>query len=507
MKINLIEYFERTVDLFPDKLAISDNTSSLNFKDLEQKAQFLAMQISSKYKLHNKPIAVYLPKTNDSILTFIATLYSGNCYAPLDTKNPINRIESILKVLNPLCIITNNNYIENLKKCDLKIQIINLDELDFDNHVDINFNYQKCIDTDPAYIIHTSGSTGVPKGVVISHRSIFDYINWAIDTFNITENEVIGNQAPFIFDNSTLDIYLMMFTGATLYLIPEQMFMFPAKLLDFVEINKINFIFWVPSVLINVANLKLLDSIKIQSLKKVLFAGEVMPTQHLNYWIQNLHKDVLFANLYGPTEITVDCTFYIIDRVIHDDEVLPIGKPCRNSDILILNEKNNLCKTEELGELCVRGSSIALGYWNNFERTNSVFIQNPLNKSFPEKIYRTGDIVFTNKKNEIIFVGRKDFQIKHLGYRIELGEIEHSILSVFNSINACVLYDQSKSEIVLIYESGLEIPVTEFRIKLNKVLSKYMIPTRYIKMDNLPLTTSGKIDRVFLNKKIIENYF
>lgn len=502
MKINIIEYFERTVGLFPDKLAISDGTSQLNFIELQQKAEFIAVHILKNHKSINRPIAIYLPKNHDAIISFIAALYSGNCYAPIDTKNPINRVKSILNNLDPLCIITNNSYIENIKKCNLHIDIINLDALEFETIENVNFKYQNCIDTDPAYIIHTSGSTGVPKGVVISHRSIFDYINWAIDTFNITQNEVIGNQAPFIFDNSTLDIYLMIFAGATLYLIPEQMFMFPAKLLNYIEKYQINFIFWVPSVLINVANLKLLDSIKVPSLKKVLFAGEVMPTLHLNYWIKNLNKDVLFANLYGPTEITVDCTYYIVNRLFRDDEVLPIGKPCRNSDILILNKENNLCQTNEQGELCVRGSSLALGYWNNFEKTNSVFVQNPLNNSFPEKIYRTGDIAFVNKQGEIIFVGRKDLQIKHLGYRIELGEIEQSILSIFGSINVCVLYDQLKNEIVLVYESAHEIPIIEFRKKLINVLSKYMIPTKYIKIDQLPKISSGKIDRNILKNLI-----
>jgi non-ribosomal peptide synthetase component F len=278
--------------------------------------------------------------------------------------------------------------------------------------------------------------------------------------------------------------------------------MFPAKLLGFLEVNKINFIFWVPSVLINVANLKLLDSIEITSLRKVLFAGEVMPTKHLNYWIHSLDKDIIFANLYGPTEITVDCTYYIIDRVYKDDEVLPIGKPCRNSDVIVLNEQNVVCKTNEYGELCVRGSSLALGYWNNFEKTNAVFVQNPLNQSYPENIYRTGDVVFTNEMDEIIYVGRKDRQIKHLGYRIELGEIEHIILSTFEAINACVTYNDKTKELVLYYESTNEIPVKEFRVKLASVLSKYMIPTKYIKMDHLPLTISGKIDRVLLEKEI-----
>lgn len=507
MKINLIEYFERTVELYPDKLAVCDDNSFLSFKELEHKAKSIAIHISAKYDSINKPIAIYLPKNNDSIVSFIATLYSGNCYVPLETKNPINRIQSILQVLKPLCIITNNRFLANLKKCELGFDIINLDEIYFESKIETKFNYNKCIDTDPAYIIHTSGSTGIPKGVATSHKSIIDRIKWKIDTFAITKNEAIGNQFPFVFDGSTTDIYLMVFTGASLYLIPEKMFIFPANLLNFIVKHQINFIFWVPSVYINIANLKLLNSIKIPSVKKVLFGGEVMPTASLNYWIHCLNKDVLYANIYGPTETTILCTCYIVNRKFRDDEVLPIGKALRNTDILLLNEENKLCEIKEKGELCMRGSSIALGYWNDFEKTDSVFVQNPLNNSFPEKIYRTGDIVFINEKDEYIFVGRKDFQIKHLGYRIELGEIEHSVLSNFSSINACVLYDHSKGEIVLIYESGNNIQISEFRNKLIALLSKYMVPTRYIKIDKLPLTISGKIDRVNLNIKLCNNGF
>lgn len=502
MKINLINYFEDTVRLFPEKLAISDSTSFLKFKELQQKAKALAQYISKNENVINAPIAVFLPKTNDAIISFLAILYSGNIYAPIDTKSPIDRNKGILQGLKPIKIITNSDFIDKLKECDLNIDIINIDELDYNDIEDFEFNYKKCIDTDPAYIIHTSGSTGKPKGVAICHRSIIDYISWAIETFQVSEKECIGNQAPFIFDNSTLDIYLMLFTGASLYLIPEEFFIFPAKLLVFLNTNKINFVFWVPSVLIHIANLNLLESIQIHSVKKVLFAGEVMPVKHLNHWIHNLKKDVLFANLYGPTEITVDCTYYIVDRVFENNEVLPIGKPCRNSDVIILNKKNDLCKIGESGELCVRGTSLALGYWNDILKTETVFVQNPLNNSFPEKIYRTGDIVYLNDSSEIYFVGRDDNQIKHLGYRIELGEIEHSILTVFNDINAVVEYNFLKNEICLFYEYSHDIGIAEFRTKLSCVLPKYMIPTKYFKIDSLPLTSSGKIDRVSIKNLI-----
>ena len=234
----------------------------------------------------------------------------------------------------------------------------------------------------------------------------------------------------------------------------------------------------------------------------MLFGGEVMPPKHLSYWVKNLDKNVVYGNMYGPTEITGTCVCHIVDDTFNENESLPIGKPCRNTDILILNEKDELCKVGEKGELCVRGSSLAIGYWNNFEKTNSVFVQNPLNKSVPERIYRTGDIAFLNEKDEYIYIGRKDFQIKLSGYRIDLGEIEHCILGVFDTINAGVFFDKEKNEIVLVYESENEISIKDFRLKLAHVLSKHMIPTRYIKMDILPKSTTGKIDRALLNKNI-----
>lgn len=505
MKINLIEFFESTVNSFPGKVALVDANSELKFDGLRQMAKSIAAQISKNNRSLNRPIAVYLPKSNEAIATFIGTMYSGNCYAPLDTKNPINRVKTIIEALNPSCIVTNTKYLGIIEKCDLNISVINIDEVDYKKDKDLEVNYEKCIDTDPAYILHTSGSTGVPKGVVISHRSIIDYISWVVEAFDITENEIIGNQTPFIFDMSTLDIYLMIFKGATLYLIPEQKFIFPATLLEYINTHKINLIFWVPSVLVNIANLKLLDSIKLPSVKKVLFGGEVMPPKHLSYWISNLNREVVYGNLYGPTEITGTCVCYIVDETFNDDESVPIGKPCRNTDILVLNEDDELCKVGENGELCVRGSSLALGYWNNFEKTNAVFVQNPLNKSVPERIYRTGDIVYLNENGELIYIGRKDFQIKLFGYRIDLGEIEHTILTAFVTINAGVFFDKAKSEIVLIYEADKEISVRDFRIKLSQVLSKHMIPTRYIKMDSLPKSPSGKIDRSYLNDQINTN--
>lgn len=408
-------------------------------------------------------------------------------------------MKSIIDNLEQPLIITSDDYMENLRAAGVdSSSIINIrqaydETADYEEELVSTFS-EPLIDTDPLYIIYTSGSTGIPKGVVVPHRGVIDYIDWATECFDISSQEIIGSQAPFTFDNSTLDIYLCLATGATLVLIPEQHFSFPVKLMEYVAAQNINFIFWVPSVMINVANTRALDHVQVNSLRKILFAGEVMPNRHLNYWRSQL-PDSLFANLYGPTEITVDCTYYIVNKSFDDNDKLPIGFPCRNTDVLILTDDNRLAAIGEQGEMCVRGSSLALGYWNNPDRSAEVFIQNPLNQSYFDRIYRTGDYVYCNDEGEIIFLGRKDAQIKHLGYRIELGEIETALLSLEGINNSCVLYNKAKQEITMFYEGEEGMTKATIRKNLVTLLPKYMIPTKIHKLDQMPMNKNGKIDR------------
>jgi non-ribosomal peptide synthetase component F len=257
---------------------------------------------------------------------------------------------------------------------------------------------------------------------------------------------------------------------------------------------EISFIFWVPTIMVNIANLGLLGSADLGKLKKIFFAGEVFPTKHLNVWRKHL-PEALFVNLYGPIEITVDCTYYVVDREFRDDEPLPIGFACRNTSILILDENDQPAHDNQPGELCVRGSSLALGYWNDPEKTAKAFVQNPLNKHYPELIYRTGDLVCRNDRQEILFLGRKDYQIKHLGYRIELGEIEHLVTSTGLVDNACVLYHRERKEITLFFEAKDKVPPSTIRQGLAAVLPKYMLPTAFRQMEALPRNPNGKIDR------------
>ena len=494
-------YLRNSAENFPDHPALVDQKICLTYGETLNEAERIAFALVSR-NFFKKPIAVLMDKGARTVSAFLGIALSGNYYTVIDTKMPQNRVEKILETFEPAVILVDKRNRKKISETGREF-VVYEDLLERDlseaERKGVAEAENRIIDTDILYVLFTSGSTGIPKGVIITHRSVIDYTEWAGETFLFDHDTVIGNQAPFYFDNSVLDIYSTIRNGATLYVIPQMLYSFPIRLLEYIRDNQINTIFWVPTVLSRVADLELLDKCEIDCLEKVLFAGEVMPARQLNAWIRRL-PNATFANLYGPTEITVDCTYYIVDRKIRDDESVPIGYACMNSDVMILNEKNELVETNEKGELCVRGSSLSLGYYNNPEKTAAAFVQNPLNNLYHELIYRTGDIVHYNERGEIIYDGRRDSQIKHTGHRIELGEIETAVFSNPKIRSSCCLHDGSKDQLILFYVG--DIAEDDLRKYLNTLVPEYMLPNIYHKLEIMPLNMNGKIDRVKLREQL-----
>ncbi len=503
MQTNVLEYLEKTVVRLPEKVAFANEVEGLTFKQVYDQARAVGSFLHSK-NFYNKPVVVFMKKHPNTITAFFGVIYSGNYYVPLDEEMPRHRIELIFETLKPQAIICDEDTREIVNTFNFDGEAYLYSDISKSEIDDLALNQirDRQIDTDPIYIVFTSGSTGIPKGVMACHRSVIDYIEHLCDVLKFDEDTVFGNQTPLYFDACLKEVYPTLKYGATTYIIPKQLFMFPIKLVEFLNQFKINTVCWVVSALTMISAFRTFETVIPQYLRTIAFASEVFPIKQFNLWKAAL-PNARFINLYGPTEVTGICCYYEVDREFGLDETMPVGRPFKNTDIILLDENNKVPAQGEQGEICVRGTCLTLGYYKNKEKTDEAFVQNPLNDLYPELIYRTGDIGKYNERGELVFMSRKDYQIKHMGHRIELGEIE-VIVNMHPAVStACCIFDNDKKKIILYYVG--DIDTKEITTYIKEKLPRYMVPNLVKQLETMPLTPNGKINRALLKEQYLQS--
>lgn len=499
---NILEYLEHTVTTVPDKTAFASDEQNLSFQELYDQSRAAGSFIAEQ-GIYGKPVVVFMQKTPQAVAAYLGVIYAGDFYVALDEEMPRHRIELIIQTIGAGAVICDTVTKELIREYGYEGAVYDYDEI---SHSSVHEETLARIrdwqtDTDPIYAVFTSGSTGVPKGVLACHRSVIDYGENLSDVLSFDSGTVFGNQAPFYFDAALKEIIPTLKFGATTYIIPKSLFMFPIKLMEYLNEHRINTICWAASALTIVSSFRTFDKIRPEFIQRVVFVGEVFPIKQLNIWKEAI-PDALYVNLYGPTETTGVCCYYKVDREFALDETLPVGRPFHNTRILLLNEDGTRTAPGEVGEICVTGTCLTLGYYNNPEKTREAFVQNPLNSMYPETIYKTGDLGRFNERGELCYVSRKDYQIKHMGHRIELGEIE-VVVNMHKGIRTnCCIFDDNKKKIVLYYVGdATRAEVASFT---KEKLPRYMFPNVIRQLDSMPYTPNGKIDRVALKNSYNE---
>jgi len=507
-RINILEYLEETAREVPEKIAFSTGTESRTFGEVLEGSRVIGTNLL-KSGYHGEPVVVLMEKHPDTVITFLGAITAGCYYVCLDGSMPLSRMELILSSLRPRILVTDAKNAKNAEALrvsalekGIALTVVSSDAIR-EGEEDAPLLMQareRQLDTDPIYVVFTSGSTGVPKGVIACHRSVIDYTENLCLALGFSRDTVFGNQSPLFFDAPLKELMPTLKYGATTYFIPKVNFMFPVRLVEYLNTYCINTVCWVVSARVQISQLGALERVKPEYLTTVAFGSEVFPRRQYDLWREAL-PNARFFNLYGPTEATgMSC--YWEARPLDADEPIPIGKPFRNTGILLLTDDGREAEDGEEGEICIRGTCLTMGYFREREKTDAVFTENPLQTAYRELIYRTGDIGVRNEHGELVFRSRKDYQIKLMGRRIELGEIEAVAADCDGVGRACCTFDETKQRITLFYVGTIDEPGVTAYLKTR--LPSYMIPYKMLRIDAMPHTPNGKLDRRALKERAEE---
>lgn len=499
---NILKYLENTAEKFPDKTAMDDGNQQFTYQELLNRARHFGLSFLNRTE-PDRPVAILHEKSSEVLSAMFGVVYAGCFYVMIDPEQPLERLKDILTVLETDLVITDSTYRHQLDDAGYQGQIYLLEEEPSDEAVTVQ-ELDKLMErrsfaknTDLLYGIFTSGSTGKPKCVAVSHQAVIDFIGHFTKQFQITDRDCIGNQAPFDFDVSVKDIYSAITTGATLVLVPKRLFALPPKLLDYLCDKKVTVMVWAVSALCLISSLKGLKYKIPEDARLIMFSGEVMPVKQMRLWQQALPQTE-FVNLYGPSEITCNCTWYPVQREFQDGEVIPAGKAFNGRTVFLLDDTGaEITEPGKTGEICVAGESLADGYYHNEEETARRFVQGIIaSTGETARYYKTGDLGYYGEDENLYFAGRKDFQIKHMGHRIELEEIERAFEKLDGVSRCCCLFDKKRNKLLGFYTGDSE--EKEVHQELKRYLPVYMIPAKIRKIDKMPLNKNGKIDRKYL---------
>lgn len=492
------QIFEEQVLKTPTAIAAIFGGSSITYKELNHKANQIAVELRKRGISRNTIVGIMLDRSLEMIIGIYAILKAGGAYLPISPENPDKRIEFIVRDSGIDIILTQRKFINRI---NYNISIINLeDENLYSKKIENMVNINKSQDL--IYMIYTSGSTGNPKGVLVKHKSVVNRLNWMQRAYPIESNYTILQKTPFVFDVSVWELFWWSFVGAKVCFMKPGFEKFPQAIISEIEQHKITTMHFVPSMLNAFLNYieNSPDVDKLASLKRIFTSGEALMPSHVNKFrkiVADRHK-IALTNLYGPTEATVDVSHY--DIPLEENCIsVPIGKPIDNTFFYVINN-DELQPVGEKGELYISGDCLAQGYFNRSDLTEERFIENPFIKG--EKMYKTGDLVRWLPDGNIEYLGRLDYQIKIRGLRIELGEIEAAINNC-KEVDDCVVQAVDLTETIpsliayIVPKSGFSIDVLKGHLR--EELPDYMVPNKFVLLDQMPLTSNGKADRKALN--------